>query len=257
MNYGFIGFGNLAKAIHGGLEEKKDITFGYMTKSEGPEGLHAFADIAALAAFADVIWLCVKPQNAAEVLEELGKCPPEGKLIVSPMAGRTIASIESALPKGTAIMRIMPNLAIAYRASVTACATNGKNAPQEERVKADLASLGKLVELPEKHFDLFTAIFGSGPAFLLKLIEGLRVKTRELEVSDEVANELLAGLFAGTVIYFEENRADKSITELIAAITSKGGTTEAGLRHFTDNDLGKLFSEVIEAAAARSRELSA
>lgn len=255
MKYGFIGFGNLAKAIHAGLAENEALSFGYVTKGEGPEDVTQLKDIPSLVESADVILLCVKPQNASEVLEVLKCCDLMDKLVVSPMAGKTISFIEGFVGEKVPIVRIMPNLAVAYRHSVTAFTTNAAHSPHENALKENLRALGKVVELEEKHFDLFTAVFGSGPAFILKVLEVMQERTRELGVSNSQANELISELLTGTAHYLDA-KSDKGIDALISAITSKGGTTEAGLRVFEEKDLDDLFKKVITAAEERSRELS-
>lgn len=254
MRYGFIGFGNLARAIHNGLSHDTTIEFGCVTRSERSNAIRSFETIGELAVFADVIWICVKPQDATEVLEELKVVDLSGKLIVSPMAGKTIASIERALEEKAAIVRIMPNLAIAYGRSAIAYASNDVASPHADTVKSGLTRLGTLAEIPEERFDLFTALFGSGPAFLLEILSSFKTKALELDISEKQTNDLLFALLDGTAAYLEHNKDAKTIEEMIAAITSKGGTTEAGLAFFR-NDGATIITGTIEAATARGKEL--
>lgn len=254
MRHGFIGFGNLAKAIYHGLQKNKAHDFAYISKHNAHQEIRSFKNLPALISFADVIWLCVKPQNLEEVLTEMKKVSLRDKIIISPVAGKQIRFIEKYLGKKTAILRIMPNLAVAYQKSVTAFCANDRKSKKLKRIKKDLDLLGQTVELPEKHFDLFTALFGSGPAFLLALLETVRKKIKELGVSNNTADELLAGLLAGTLTYFQENRAH-GIAELIKKITSKGGTTEAGLKEFKKNKLDKRFENVIIAAQRKAKRM--
>ena len=160
MKYGFIGFGNLAKAIWTGLKEDKDIEFAYVDKINNEKEIKSFENISLLVSFSDVIWLCIKPQNLVEVLEELKNINLDGKILVSPVAGKSIKFIQDSLGKNVNIVRIMPNLAIAYGKSVTAYCVNKGNNIFAEKIKNDLSKLGKVIELPEEKFDLFTAIFG-------------------------------------------------------------------------------------------------
>ena len=124
MNYGFIGFGNLAKAVYQGLKKVNNIQFAYFARSKKEVDIPFFENIDDLVSFADVIWITVKPQDIKEILGKLQPLNLEGKLIVSPVAGKSIAFIENYLGKEVPIVRIMPNLAMAYRKSVTAFATN-------------------------------------------------------------------------------------------------------------------------------------
>ena len=262
MKYGFIGFGNLAKAIWEGLKEDKEIEFAYVdpsTKIElgalqvKNERIKSFKNIKELVAFSDVIWLCIKPQNLVEVLDELKNINLDGKIFVSPVAGKSISFIENSLGKKVVMMRIMPNLAIAYGKSVTAYCVNEENNIFVEKIKKDLSRLGKAVELPEEKFDLFTAIFGSGPAFLLEVLKVFKEKIDELGIEGNEAKDLLVELALGTTTYLEKN--ENEIGELIEKITSKAGVTEAGLKSFKENNLDKLLAEVIISAQKKSKEI--
>jgi len=253
MKYGFIGFGHLAQAIYQGLKTEP-IEFGYISKENTQAEPRAFESIEALAAFADVLWICVKPQDVVTVLQALRSADLAKKMIVSPVAGKTIRFIEDYLGADTTIARIMPNLAMSYGKSVTAYADNSESEITVQ-VKSVLAKLGEVFELPERHFDLFTAIFGSGPAFLLETFGVYQKKIMELGLPRDRANELLEELLDGTMTYLQRN-GDKTIAELVSQIASKGGTTEAGLNLLKERNLAGLLEEVIEAAKKRSEELS-
>lgn len=256
MKYGFIGFGNLAKAIYEGSKENKEINFAYIDKTNNFKKPKKLKDMKELVFFSDVIWLCIKPQNLSEVLEDLKKINLTGKIIVSPVAGKSISFIENSLGKNIPIIRIMPNLAIAYGKSVTAYCTNNRKNLLKEKVKKNLSKLGKTVELPEKSFDLFTAIFGSGPAFILEILKVFEDKINELKIKEIESIDLLLELTFGTLVYLKENKDQKSISKLIEKVTSKGGTTEAGLKSFKENNLNELLENIIVSAQKRSKEIS-
>jgi len=253
MKYGFIGFGNLAKAIWTGLKEDKDIEFAYVDKINNEKEIKSFENISLLVSFSDVIWLCIKPQNLVEVLEELKNINLDGKILVSPVAGKSIKFIQDSLGKNVNIVRIMPNLAIAYGKSVTAYCVNEENNILAEKIIKDLSRLGKTVKLPEEKFDLFTAIFGSGPAFLLEVLKVFRDKISELGIEGDETKDLLVELAFGTITYLEKN--NNEIGELIERITSKAGVTEAGLKSFKENNIDKLLEQVIISAQNRSKEI--
>lgn len=256
MKYGFIGFGNLAKAVYQGLKNENNIQFAYFARSKKDIELPFFDKIEELVAFSDVIWLTIKPQDIGGILEKMQSVSLAGKLIVSPVAGKSIAFIESYLGNNIPIVRIMPNLAMAYQKSVTAFATNQPENPETEEIFRILSRLGKTVKLDEKGFDLFTSVFGSGPAFILAFIQIFKDKMREFDLPGTVLDELLLELTQGTTIYFSQNQKDYSIEELIRNITSKGGTTQAGLDHFRGHQIGKHFEGVLDAARKRSEEMS-
>ena len=204
----------------------------------------------------DFIWLTVKPQDLSVVLEDLKKLNISGKTILSPVAGRSVDFIEKHLGENQLIIRIMPNLAMAYKSSVTAFFSNHPEERNGEIVYDLLGKLGKVVKLDESAFDLFTSVFGSGPAFILAFIQIFKNKLKDFNLPGTLPDELLLELTRGTTLYFMENQKNYSIEELINNITSKGGTTQAGLEYFRNHEIGKHFEEVLNAARNRSVELS-
>lgn len=256
VKHGFIGFGNLAKAVYQGLKEEEEIEFAYFARSPKEVDIPYYSRINDLVAFADVIWLMVKPQDLSAILEQLRPLDRAEKAIVSPAAGRNIAFIERYLGEEQLIVRIMPNLAMAYRKSVTAFATNQTESRKAAEIFTLLGKLGKAVQLEENGFDLFTAVFGSGPAFILSFIQIFKEKMQEFNLPGPLLDELLLELTQGTTLYFAQNQKDHSIEELIQNITSKGGTTQAGLDYFRTHEIGKHFEGILDAARKRSEEMS-
>ncbi len=256
MKHGFIGFGNLAKAIYEGLKEQEEMTFSYFARSRKEIPIPFCEELEQLVSSSEVIWLVVKPQDLAGILMQLKECDLTGKTIVSPVAGKSIAWIERYLGEDQLIVRIMPNLAMAYRMSVTAFCTNRPGEARATEIFTLLGKLGKAVELEESGFDLFTSVFGSGPAFILAFIQIFKEKMQEFSLPGQLLDELLLELTRGTTRYFTENQQAHSIEELIRNITSKGGTTQAGLEHFKSHEIGKHFEGVLDAARKRSEEMS-
>ncbi|MDD4777431.1 MAG: pyrroline-5-carboxylate reductase dimerization domain-containing protein [Fermentimonas sp.] len=256
MKQGFIGFGNLAKAVYQGLKDDRNFEFAYFARSKKDVDLHFFEQLESLVYYAEIIWLAVKPQDLSGILEQLRNCDLSGKTIVSPVAGKSIAYIENYLGNDTTIVRIMPNLAMAYNASVTAFHTNHPESLMADSIFNLLGKLGKAVKLEEEGFDLFTSVFGSGPAFILAFIKIFKDKIQEFDLPGSVLDELLLELTRGTTLYFMQNQKNCSIEELIKNITSKGGTTQAGLEYFKSQNISKHFEGVLDAARKRSEELS-
>ena len=218
MNYGFIGFGNLATAIYQGLKNEDNLRFAYFDQIRKNVEL-PFLQLEELTAFADVIFLTVKPQNLTEVLQQLQPLPRDGKVVVSPVAGKSIAFIENYLGKVQPIVRIMPNLAIAYKKSVTAFATHHPNNERVNEIYRVLTKLGKVVEVDENDFDLFTSVFGSGPAFILAFLNVFRDKIREFNLPDAEIDNVVQ-LTEGTLSYFP--KTDRcSIENFIATSPAK------------------------------------
>lgn len=256
MKYGFIGFGNLSNAIYQGLKKENGVDFFYFSRTQKSVEIPFIEKISKLVECSDVIWLGVKPQDLREILQQMQSLDLSGKIIVSPVAGKSIDFIESYLGKKTPIVRIMPNLAIAYKKSVTAFVTNQPDNAQTTAIFDKLSKLGKAVVLTESGFDLFTAVFGSGPAFILSFVQIFKDKMHEFDLPSQLLDELLLELTRGTVSYFAENQQNNTIEQLIKNITSKGGTTEAGLTYYRENQIGKRFEGVLEAARQRSIEMN-
>ena len=256
MKHGFIGFGNLAKAVYQGLKEEQGMEFAYFARGKKEVPLPFYENIGELVSFADVLWLVVKPQDLPGILDQLKVYNLHSKTIVSPVAGKSIAYIERYLGREQLIVRIMPNLAMAYRKSVTAFTTNQPGNSQAMEIYGILGKLGKAVELEENGFDLFTSVFGSGPAFILSFIHIFKEKMQEFNLPGPLLDELLLELTQGTTLYFAENQKNNSIEELIKNITSKGGTTQAGLEYYRAHEIGKHFEGVLDAARNRSVEMS-
>ena len=256
MKHGFIGFGNLAKAVYLGLKDEVGIEFSYFARSKKDVDIKFCPTLQELVSNSDILWLTVKPQDISYILEELKKLNIGGKTIISPVAGRSVDFIEKYLSNNQLIIRIMPNLAMAYKSSVTAFYSNHPEYEEGDKVYKLLGKLGKVVKLEENSFDLFTSVFGSGPAFILAFIQIFKDKMKEFNLPDTLLDELLLELTRGTTLYFMQNQKDYSIEELIKNITSKGGTTQAGLDYFRIHEIGKHFEEVLNAARDRSKELS-
>ena len=256
MKYGFIGFGNLAKAIYEGLKKDESIDFLYFDKNkiENLE-ISKVGSLEDLVTSSDVVWICVKPQNIDEVFSEIKNFDLKNKVFVSPVAGLSINFFENNLGK-ISIVRIMPNLAIAYGKSVTAFCANEKENILVNKIKEDLEKLGKVVEIKEEDFDLFTSIFGSGPAFLLEIFKVFKDRTLILGMDEKEANELLSQLVNGTETYLNKNNQQKSISTLIENIASKGGITEVGLQTFRDSKIDELLKSVLVSAEVRSKEMT-
>jgi len=255
MRHGFIGYGNVIRAIHKAVKNSDDNTFGYYSKTNSHKELRAFSSISELTINSDVIWLGIKPQNILSVLDILKKEDLKDKLIISVVAGKSIGFIEENIGSDISITRIMTNLAIEFGSSVTAYASNDVENPYRNSIRQLLEGLGVLIEMPEKDFDIFTAIFGSGPAFLLKLLDVQKTKIMEIGFKEHDVNRMLIGLLAGTTDYYREYCDSLSIDCLIDNIASKGGTTEAGIRYLTDNNIDLLFDNVINIAQKRAAEI--
>jgi len=212
---------------------------------------------AELPAKLSVILLAVKPQIVDAVLPSVAPLIEKETVVLSIVAGRTLASLARYLPKGAAIVRAMPNTAAAIGRSMTAaCADAAVTRDQALECNRLLEAVGEVVWIEDEALmDAVTAISGSGPAYVFLFAECLAEAGREAGLDAELANQLARATVegAGELLH----RSDLSPAELRANVTSPKGTTAAAL----DVLMGKggfheLVARAVAAAAKRSRELS-
>lgn len=195
--------------------------------------------------------IAVKPQHVVEACVALAE-HGVGR-VLSIAAGVTTATIEAALPAGTAVVRAMPNTPALVGRGASAIAA-GSAAGEEDLRWAEqvLGAVGTVVRVAEGQLDAVTGLSGSGPAYLFLVAEAMIDAGVEQGLSRAVAAELVAQtvLGAGTLLAGGEAPAD-----LRAAVTSPGGTTAAGLRALEDGAVRSAVAAAVEAATRRSRDL--
>lgn len=261
---GFIGVGNIANAIikgslNGGVFSAKDL----ILYDLDPEKLSEFVLAGAfsaespeeLAQKSDVLFLTVKPQILMSVLEKLKSCIKENALIISPVAGVKIEKINSALGGDKKIIRVMPNTPLMYSAGATAIsAGEGISETELSFCEKIFSSSGVTALLPEEQIDAVTGISGSSPAFFMRFAGEIINEGIAQGMSKENAEKLVLGTMFGTAKMMLES--DRTADELIKAVASPGGTTEAGLKTMDSSDFDGTVSKIISAAVKRSKELS-
>jgi pyrroline-5-carboxylate reductase len=220
-------------------------------------GVEVVASAAAIpAGFApEAVVLAVKPQQAASALPAIA--PFCGAAVaLSIMAGRTIASIATALP-GPPVVRAMPNTPAAIRQGMTvACAGSGVSAGQQALCAALLGAIGVVAWVEEEGLlDAVTAVSGSGPAYVFLLAELLEQAAIEQGLPAKLARQMARQTVAGSGALLAA-RADDAAA-LRRAVTSPGGTTERALAVLmAPSAWPDAISRAIAAATARSRELA-
>jgi len=217
-------------------------------------GISVSADAAAVAGRAQVLVLAVKPQQFPDVLRAIAPSVRRGALVISIAAGMTLRWMAQRLP-GTALARVMPNLPATVGAGFSALAFGrGLNARHRAQARALCATVGGVVELPERHFDAITAVSGSGPAYVFYLVQSWEQAARSLGLPERVAAEAIRATIEGSAKLLRQNR--EPAATLVGRVASKGGTTEAALRVFARRRVSRHLVEGMRAAAKRSRELS-
>ncbi|KRB80536.1 pyrroline-5-carboxylate reductase [Nocardioides sp. Root190] len=211
------------------------------------------ADVAAAAA-ADTVLLVVKPQDMADVLGEIGPSLRPGQLLVSLAAGITTAFVEDHVPEGVAVVRVMPNTPALVDEGMAAISP-GTHCDDTHLAEAEslMASVGKVVQIPEKLQDAVTAISGSGPAYVFFVVEAMIEAGVHLGLPRTTAHELAVQTLVGSAAMLRETGEHPAV--LREQVTSPGGTTAAALRELEVHGVRAAFLAALEAARDRSREL--
>jgi pyrroline-5-carboxylate reductase len=211
-------------------------------------------DNADAAAKADVLLLVVKPQDMGDLLAEISGNVHPGKLVVSLAAGVTTSYIESRLPEGVAVVRVMPNTPALVDEGMAAISP-GVHCVDDDLALAEelLSANGRVVRVPEKQQDAVTAVSGSGPAYVFLVVESMIEAGVHLGLPRPTATELAVQTLVGAGKLLRETGEHPAL--LRERVTSPGGTTAAALRELEAHGLRAAFLAALEAARDRSREL--
>jgi len=212
-------------------------------------------DNADAAALADTLVLVVKPQDMGGLLAEISAHVVQGNLVVSLAAGITTSYLESRLPEGRAVVRVMPNTPALVDQGMAAISAGAHcDASHLAEAQALLAATGQVVEVPEKLQDAVTAISGSGPAYIFYVVEAMIEAGVVLGMPRSTATQLVVQTLFGAATMIKETGQHPTV--LREQVTSPGGTTAAALRELDDHKVRAAFITAMEAAANRSRELA-
>src|SRR4051795_7547677 len=204
---------------------------------------------------ADTIALVVKPQDMVAVLDEIGAVVKPGQLVVSLAAGITTSFLESRLPDGVAVVRVMPNTPALVDEGMAAISPGTHcDTAHLARARALLEATGKVVELPEYHQDAVTAISGSGPAYIFYVVEAMIEAGVLLGLPRATSTELVVQTLYGAATMLKETGQHPTV--LREQVSSPAGTTMSALRQLDDHKVRAAFLTAMEAARDRSRELS-
>ena len=218
-------------------------------------GVTTFSSNTEAAAWADDVWVIVKPQDALALLDEIAPCLDERNLVVSLCAGLTTELLGRHLPGGMPVVRVMPNTP-ARIGQGTSAVSAGAHATDEQlqRVRRAMGSVGKVVVVPEDQQDAVTATSGSGPAYLFAVAEAMTAAAIELGLDAKVADTLVRNTLLGSAALLAESPHDAA--ELRRQVTSAKGTTAAALDVLTEAGMADAFARAMQAAARRSAELA-
>lgn len=203
----------------------------------------------------NVIILAVKPQTMEQLLYEIAPMIKKDQLIMSIAAGVTIENIEEKIGHDKAIVRVMPNLCAQIGESASAWVANRNvSKPQKLIVKTILNAIGIEVYLQNQNLlDAVTAISGSGPAYFFLISHLLEKAALEMGLSAEISKKLIKQTFFGSAQLLKST--SMSMENLVTAVASRGGATEAALAEFYKKGLDKTFLEGVHVAQKRTTQL--
>ncbi|MDR1122654.1 MAG: pyrroline-5-carboxylate reductase [Endomicrobium sp.] len=261
----FIGSGNMASAIIGGILESNivksenivcnDVVKEKVINLQKKYGVSIVEDKGEATIEADIIFLSVKPQDIPKVLDEIRHFVRSKTIIVSIVAGITTKFIEESIQKNTAVIRTMPNSPALVRSGATAlCKGRFVSGDQLQRIKDLFVSIGKAEILDEKNFDIITALSGSGPAYIFYFCELMQKAAEKLgldkNISKTFAIQTVYG--AGKMLSITNEPAEI----LKEKVKSPNGTTEVALKYFESQKLQNIVYEAMNQAMKKSKTLS-
>lgn len=258
---GVIGGGFMANAIVKGAIRTQFLVPQEIAVSEPNEekraalsktGVAVFTDNRLLASDCDYLLFAVKPQTFPVVAEELKGC--NLPVLMSIMAGKTKKSLRDAVGANAKVARIMPNLPCCVGEGMSGIDAESLSEEEKKFVFGLFSSVGKVAEVKESLLNAVTGVSGSGPAYVYLFIKSLAEAAVKEGLTQEQAIGLAIQTVKGGVKMAEES--EKSLDELIGAVSSKGGTTVAALNSFADDGFEDIVGRAVSAAVRRAEELA-
>ena len=263
MNITFLGGGNMAAALIGGLLAKGhdaadirvvELQAEARARLSAQFGVVCLDSVGAAAPLGEVVVLAVKPQQMRAAAAALRPCLAR-ELVITIAAGIRLADLSRWLGGYATLVRCMPNTPALIGAGITGLYARAEVAVEQRAVaEAILGAVGATLWVPaETMLDPVTAISGSGPAYVFYFIEALQQAAREMGFSATDARKLAVETFVGTARLAAQSPED--VTVLRERVTSKGGTTECALANMDADRVKDLIVRALHAANQRAHEL--
>ncbi|MBF0481562.1 MAG: pyrroline-5-carboxylate reductase [Desulfovibrionaceae bacterium] len=259
---GFVGAGNMGGAIVKGLAGRPEYELIAFDPDAAKLGalanqykIAAAAGVFELARDCDYVVVCVKPAQVEDVIKNMAGALTPGKCLISIAAGVRLKRIKKWAGKDCPAVRVMPNTPALVGEGLFALCFEDQTVTAEQKVFVStmFGCLGETFDLPEKHFDAFTAVAGSGPAYVYYFMEALTEAGVLLGFDRDTATRVVKGLVSGSAAL--AHASPKHLSELREMVTSPAGTTVAALLHLDRNAVRASIMEAVEMAQLRSEEL--
>ena len=212
-------------------------------------GVKATRDNRWAASWADVVIISVKPHHLAGVVKEIMSVV-RGKVLVSVVAGVRVKTLEK-LFSGAIVYRAMPNINAVIGKSSTAI-TPARENKYDVIVDSMFKCMGSVYWIPEELFDVWTALIGSGPAFVAEIVDALVLGAVSAGMPRDIAYRALLDMIASTVELLRDKMHPSQLRDLVA---TPAGTTIKGLKVLEERAVKAALMEVVEKSVERSREL--
>ncbi|MEI7957686.1 MAG: pyrroline-5-carboxylate reductase [Verrucomicrobiota bacterium] len=263
MKLGFLGCGKMASALVGGVVLAgvcpadsifvNDCLPAAADALAQKTGVTAVPDAARFAGAVEAVVLAVKPADALAAVRSMGDALA-GKLVVSIVAGLSIARLEEAAGPNVRIIRVMPNTPALIHQGAAAFATGGTATDADAALVSRIFSaVGRAVQVKETLLDAVTGLSGSGPAYVYLVIEALADGGVLMGLPRDLALQLAAQTVAGAAGMVLQTGLHPAA--LKDQVTSPGGTTIAGLEELEGAAVRSAFLSAVRAATERSRQL--
>ena len=261
---GFAGFGHMAQIIMQAIDATKLIPSSHTLfhRRDADKARHneqalgiTSTGLEHLISASDLILICVRPPQAKELLEKIAKIEAsKTKMFLSIMAGVPLSALREALGPGPLIARAMPNIASSVGKGMTLLSFEPHvDFEFKGLLNILFAAIGKVELVAEEQMNVGCAMAGSGPAFVLELIEAMARSGVREGLDYEKALAIAAQTFSGAAELVLKGHKPEN---LLAQIATPKGTTVAGLEVFKREEISRRFAEVVQASSHRSKELS-
>ena len=261
---GFFGAGKMAEGIvqavaAAGAFAMEDVVMAETNPQRAREmskryGVKVVPDAAEVAKKAQAVFLAVRPQDVAGLAAQVKPILTAKTVLISIVAGKSLATLRKMFGAKVRLVRVMPNLALRANEGMCAiCPARNATKADAKLVTSILCAAGQTAILKERDFDAVTALSGSGPAFFAYMEEAMAEGGVRLGLKPDVARKLAEQTMLGTAAYLRKSGAD--LGEFIAGVATKGGTTAAGMDVMRASDFKKVVAATLDAAAKRSAEL--
>jgi pyrroline-5-carboxylate reductase len=260
----FLGAGHMAAAMVEGLIAKGAYPAGRISCMGGSgttaaalserTGIKLARTLDELMDGAGTLIVAFKPQHLSSADPRLAVLA-EGRLVISVLAGKTVAMLASAFPKARNVVRSMPNTPSQIGAGITGWCSITPLSGDDRQVLDDVfGALGLSIELPDADMDAFTAICGCGPAYVFEFAAALRDAGLSMGFNAPMSKLFAVETLLGAAKLLAARDIDPEA--LRGQVTSPNGATAAGLRRMADMDFRGMIREAVTAAKKRAAELS-